>query len=156
MTLTAATTEYSVEVEFVEPVGGADARAPGQRESVAMWYPADVGQPVLLAFEAERGWAFPVDDGFTTVACSIERPWPDGSVVTTITCENPVAVALDVALGAMALPQAECQAALPTEEDLAPCENDGCSVGAPRGNPLPHLALLSILAVALAERRRRR
>jgi MYXO-CTERM domain-containing protein len=147
--------EYSVEVDLVDPIHGADGRAAGQRASVAIWYPAEVGQPVLVAFEGERGWALPVDDGFTAVACSIEwRSRDEGD--TAITCENSAAVALDVALAAMELPQTECRAALPLGLDLAPCEEGGCAAGARNGTPTPHLALFAALAVVVATRRRRR
>lgn len=151
--------EYSVQVELVEPLRGTDGRSTGQIAPVNIWYGANIGQPVLVAFDGERGWAFPIDDALTVVGCAIERSayHPDYDPVTPVTCEDPVAVSLDVALSAMELPASECRAALDTEDDLAPCpKEDGCSAGATDGSPMPHVALLSMLAVVLLRRRRRR
>jgi hypothetical protein len=145
--------EYSVQVELVEAVRGTDGRTAGQLALVDIWYYAVVGQPLLVAFEGDNAWAFPVDEGFTTVGCAIQLQATVEE--TAITCENRVAVSLDVALDTMALPAAECRAVLDTEEDLAPCPKDGCSAGTPAGNPLAHVALLGTLAIVLARRRRR-
>lgn len=144
--------EYATQVELLEPLRGSDGRATGETEAIHIWFQAGVGQPVLVAFESNgQGWAFPTDEDFEMVACAIERPMY--SAEQLVTCDNPVVVGRDVALESMELGQAQCRAALDTQEDLAPCPEEGCTVGTTQGSPTPALALLAILAGAVARRR---